>query len=243
MYMSAASLCHVGVAAAFAANLSLASRPVAHASFDCGKAQTPLEQAICSDSRLGKADIVLSRVYASVLKFDSKEDRDALIRNERQWLRSIPATCGLTTNPPSAKALNCVRIAFELRFTALDNCEQGGEKVTDCLKMQEGDSGFLEDRRMTDADMAEVYRKAETIMGATQHEQLAKSESDWQSFVNTNCALGAEGDVPNLLARACTDDASDVRAGQLMQCIEKSPLERIHCLNDFQLFEKWPIAP
>jgi len=52
MSRSFTSLCHVDLAAAFAANLPLASRPVARASFDCDKAQTVLERTICSDVRL-----------------------------------------------------------------------------------------------------------------------------------------------------------------------------------------------
>jgi uncharacterized protein len=240
--ISSTSLCHVDVAAAFAANPALASKPVARASFDCGKAETPLEKAICSDSQLGKADIVLSRVYASALKGDDRADKEALILNERQWLRSIPATCGLTAKQASIKSLNCVRIAFELRFAELDGCEVGGDKYTDCLKSPEDISDTDYEHEQTEATFEEDYSKAETAMNSMQKKQLVKSESDWQEFVKANCSFRAVGGTPTLLERACVDDAYKVRNEQLEQCPEKGPQEQFRCLNDFQLSEKWPVA-
>src|SRR5437660_590284 len=78
MYMSAAALCQVDVAAHFAGAPEIANQPSPRAGFDCDKARTPLETAICSDIRLGHADIVLSRVYAGLMKHSAKEERAAL---------------------------------------------------------------------------------------------------------------------------------------------------------------------
>ncbi len=64
MFMSEAALCQVDVAKEFAAHPAAARKLPSRASFDCHKAKKPLEKAICSDIRLGHADIVLSRVYA-----------------------------------------------------------------------------------------------------------------------------------------------------------------------------------
>jgi hypothetical protein len=118
LYMSEAALCEVDVATHFANRPQDANLPSPRASFDCGKAQTVLEKAICSDIRLGHADIVLSRVYAESLEGVSKEARADLVRNERQWRRSVPAKCGLSQMPPTQKTLNCLRNEFELRFSA-----------------------------------------------------------------------------------------------------------------------------
>lgn len=38
------------------------------ASFDCTKAKSPVEKAICSDAELGKLDEDLSKVYKDALK-------------------------------------------------------------------------------------------------------------------------------------------------------------------------------
>jgi len=267
MYMSAAALCQVDIAAHYSANPALASRPLARASFDCGKAQTPLENAICSDIHLGKADIVLSRVYAGVLKNDKTEDKAALVQNEKTWIKGLPAVCGVTEKPLSQKSLNCIRIAFELRFTALDDCEGGDEKVSECLQSDpeeekvanyndteagqrasfdcESPSTGLEIVICADAELgqkdillAETYRKAETALGAEQHKDLVESERKWLRFVSGSCPLGAVGGIPSVFARECVRSAFDVRIGQLMQCPKKGSSEQIACLNDFQLIEK-----
>jgi uncharacterized protein YecT (DUF1311 family) len=119
------------VAVHYAADPVAASKLGARASFDCAKAQTPLEKAICSDIGLGHADIVLSRVYSGLLRNSNETDKAGLIQSERQWLRSVPAKCGLVAPPFSTKSLDCARNQFEFRFTALDSCQ---ESIADCLR-------------------------------------------------------------------------------------------------------------
>jgi uncharacterized protein len=264
MYMSAAALCQVDVAAHFADDSRAASQPAARASFDCDKAQTPLELAICSDARLGHADIVLSRVYAGMLKSSDKENRSALIQSEKQWLQSIPAKCGVSATPLSEKSLNCVRNEFELRFTALDSCSG---PINDCLQSP-GDAGdeaaaaaSAPNRRasfdceapstaleivicadaelgQTDIRLAQAYHDTETGMVAAQHKDLIESQRQWLRFVNVTCPLGAVGGIPSLITRSCVRTAFQTRIVQLQTCPLKELQERIRCLNDFQLFEK-----
>jgi uncharacterized protein YecT (DUF1311 family) len=133
LYISEAALCHADVAANFSAHPEFARLPVPQASFDCSKATTPLEKAICSDARLGRADIVLGRAYAAALKEAPARERPALIASERKWLKSIPAKCGLAALAPSAAAMDCIRNAFELRFTALDGCSADPEGIAACV--------------------------------------------------------------------------------------------------------------
>ena len=56
------------VAAKFSAKPELANELAPLASFDCKRAETRLETAICSDKKLAQADIVLGRAYGAVLK-------------------------------------------------------------------------------------------------------------------------------------------------------------------------------
>jgi hypothetical protein len=72
----------------------------------------------------------LSRAYASRLK-NSKEDRPALIRSQKQWLQSVPAKCSATSAPLSEESLKCVRDKFEERFTMLDSCI---DKIDECSR-------------------------------------------------------------------------------------------------------------
>jgi uncharacterized protein len=263
MYMSAAALCQVDVAARFAADPKTASQPAGRASFDCEKAQTPLEKAICSDIKLGHADIVLSRVYGGIFSNSDKEDRAALIKSEKQWLQTIPAKCGLSARPFSQKSLDCLRNEFELRFSELDSCP---EKVTDCL-LSSGDaedqatvatsppnrrasfdceapSSALEivicadaELGQTDIKLAQTYHDADTAMPAVQHQDLIDSERQWLRFLSGTCPLGAVGGIPSVLARSCVRTTFETRIVQLQTCPHKKPQERIPCLNDFHVTE------
>jgi hypothetical protein len=134
--ISEAVSCHVDVAANFDADLQKASVPLTFASFNCKLAKSPLERAICSNAALGRADLVLSRVYSSQLRFEKGGDRATLIESERKWLRDLPAKCGLTISPPTSKTLLCLRHEFEHRFTLLDECE---EDLASCLASDSSD--------------------------------------------------------------------------------------------------------
>lgn len=134
MYLSAAALCRAGVAARFADNPSLADRPLPAASFDCAKARTPLEKTICADRRLGRADIVLSRVYREALKSMTPDDQKALNADERRWMAKVAADCRLADAQAGAKAADCAREAFERRFTAIGGC---ADEILNCVNTPE----------------------------------------------------------------------------------------------------------
>ena len=125
--ISDAATCAVDVSARYSADPKLADVPAPRASFDCGKAQTRLELAICSDAAVGRADLVLGRVYAPTVKFLKEPDRAKLIASEREWLKGLPGRCELGTQGAfSTKALACLRNEIEIRFTVLDACGDGG---------------------------------------------------------------------------------------------------------------------
>jgi uncharacterized protein YecT (DUF1311 family) len=132
LYISEAAQCRADVAAKFSAHPEFARLPVPQASFDCSRASTPLKKAICSDPKLGRADIVLRRAYAAALDEAPAGERPALIASERKWLKSIPAKCSLAASAPSAATMDCIRNAFELRFTALDGCGADDEGIAAC---------------------------------------------------------------------------------------------------------------
>lgn len=261
MYMSAAALCQVDVAAHYAADPVAASKLGARASFDCAGARTPLEKAICSDIKLGHADIVLSRVYSGLLKNANEKDKAVLVQSERQWLQSVPAKCGLLAAPFSTQSLNCARNKFEFRFSVLDSCEEG---ITECLRVADAEtnsessdpaprasfdcqapSSALEIVICADAELgqidiklAQAYRDASTFMVGEQRRHLIGSEHRWIHFVSKSCPLGAVGGIPSAIARACVREAFQVRIEQLQTCSQKEPRERTPCLNDFRLSEK-----
>jgi len=264
--MSEAAMCQVDVAAHFAANPDAASQPLGRASFDCGKAQTPLEKAICSDKPVGKADIVLSRVYSRVLKSFKPTEQSALNKNQHEWLQHVSTKCTVSHPPFPEKSLNCIRNEFEIRFSDLDSCQDGDEGISPCLWDPKAiaDLGAAADANssapratfncespstaleivicadaelgQTDIHLAQAYYEADAALGPTQHKQLVESERKWLHFVSTSCPLGTVGGIPPVLARACVRTAFETRIGQLQRCPNRAPQERIACLNGFLLF-------
>jgi len=259
MYMSAAALCQMEVAERIAKNPSEAERIAPRASFDCVKSRTPLETAICSDIKLGHADIVLARVYNGLLRTANETDKTALIKNEREWLRNVPTKCGLKTKPFSQQSLTCVRNEFEIRFTTLDGCP---ESIADCLKPDEEEppastsrlrasfdceapSTALEIVICADADLgqkdiklAETYRAAIKAIGPQQRKDLVASERQWLAFVTEYCPLGPVGAIPSVFTRGCVRSAFETRIAQLQTCPQKQSAERISCLKDFRVVTK-----
>lgn len=264
MYISAAALCQVDVAARFAAYPTEAEKPPARASFDCAKAKAPLETAICSDVGLGKADIVLSRVYGRMLRSVNSTHRPQVIRSQKDWLQRISTRCGLSAQSISPLVMNCLRNEFEGRFTDLDGC---ADETLSCLKSVDADEKqgatvgdkpsprasfdcenpttaleivICADARLGEADIsrANAYTQAKTIM-TSQQQELIDSEHGWLRYVGETCPMGAVGGIPPLLTRSCVRKAFEVRIQQLQMCPEKKNMEeRMQCLNDFRILEK-----
>ena len=131
--ISEREMCGVYVAARFASNPGIANKPAPRASFECGRATSPLEKAICSDKRLGQADIVLSRVYKAVVGSLSSGDKPAMKRQEKAWLSGVIKKCSVGSSPLSPATRTCVRNEFEARFIELDGCSVGGGE--ECLRV------------------------------------------------------------------------------------------------------------
>lgn len=262
MYISAAALCQVDVAARFAADPKQAEQPPARASFDCAKAKTPLETAICSDIRLGRADIVLSQAYRDVLESVDAAHRPEVIRSEKEWLQRIPASCGLSAKTNSPLVLNCLRNEFERRFTDLDGCDNetlsclgavdadenqgtrdgdGPRASFDCEKPKTAlEIVICADARLgqADIDLANAYAQAKRTM-ASQQQGLVESERRWLRYVNETCPMGAIGGIPPLLTRSCVRSAFEVRIRQLQTCPEKKEADdRMRCLNEFRVLDE-----
>ena len=133
LFISEQWSCQVEAAASFAADPTIADQPPARASFDCAKAQSALERAICSDQKLGDADIVLNRSWHSVMGALEPPERAALMNQEQDWLANVRKKCGVGTEELPASARNCVRKQFEERFLQLDACGVG--ETAACLQL------------------------------------------------------------------------------------------------------------
>jgi uncharacterized protein YecT (DUF1311 family) len=68
---------------------ALLASPAFAASFDCARASTPREKAICASPRLSQLDDQLGAAYSKLLAIVPTEARATVRQNERDWLRSV----------------------------------------------------------------------------------------------------------------------------------------------------------
>lgn len=89
--------------AALAATISLA--PAAEA-FDCAKASSDTEKAICADPTLQAADDAMSAAYAALLPKMSGDQPAMLKANQIAWLKQRESNCGWQEEP--AERTSCL---------------------------------------------------------------------------------------------------------------------------------------
>jgi uncharacterized protein len=63
------------------------------ASFDCAKAQSANEKAICSDAALARLDRQVADSYAWRLAWAQEEEKPGLRQSQRDWLRDRDTIC------------------------------------------------------------------------------------------------------------------------------------------------------
>ena len=103
--------------------LFLAS-PAAAASFDCAKASTPFEEAICSDDALSLQDEVLAQAYATALGGLSKAAADEIKAAQRDWLGYAERICSDDAEPIAGdytdEQKQCLAATFRARSQDLE---------------------------------------------------------------------------------------------------------------------------
>jgi len=80
------------------------------ASFDCKKASTMIEKAICNDPVLSNMDELLATAYKKALKNDS--DKNKVRRSQRSWIKSQRNQC---------KNIPCLKKVYTSRISELDD--------------------------------------------------------------------------------------------------------------------------
>lgn len=85
--------------------------PAAAASFDCRKARAPDEKAICANRDLNDQDVRMDQLYVITRHLVPMGGRDAIIGDQRAWLRDRKA-CGASTA--------CLRRSYETRLRQLN---------------------------------------------------------------------------------------------------------------------------
>ena len=124
--------------------LSLAGTASAHAaSFDCAKARTGVEKAVCADPQLSEYDERIAAAYKRALdEWDGKIK--AYVRNEqRHWLaeiRRIDDNDGEIDPTCAAGNLPCLRREYQLRT---DELESSGYRNSGVYQRSDGGGNLL----------------------------------------------------------------------------------------------------
>ncbi len=95
------------------------------ASFDCAKASTPFEHAICDNPELSRADERLSKTYETAIGGLSKAALDAVRADQRTWLDYAQKACTSDAKPMakgsySENGVSCLVDIFSSRSQVLE---------------------------------------------------------------------------------------------------------------------------
>lgn len=95
------------------------------ASFDCAKAATPFEHAICDNADLSAADERLARTYATAIGGLSETALDELRGDQREWLDYAQRACTRDAEPMVSgsydeRGLFCLNDLFDSRSRVLE---------------------------------------------------------------------------------------------------------------------------
>ncbi len=85
-------------------------------SFDCVKARTVVERAICSDVALARLDRELHERYLMSLGVAERAKKEALRQTQRSWLQRRDAGCA---DPTSARLVTCLDDLYQERLKSL----------------------------------------------------------------------------------------------------------------------------
>jgi uncharacterized protein len=98
---------------------------VAHAaSFDCAKAQTAQEKAICSSPQLSAEDEKLAAIYKASLESISPNTVKGLRADQAQWLRYVATVCEAAKKQPQDKLAHCMLNNYAKREELLSRSRQ-----------------------------------------------------------------------------------------------------------------------
>jgi len=113
---------------AFLVLASVTQKSAHSASFDCGKAATRVETAICADADLSRADEEMSSLFKSIVT--GSDNNTLAVAGQRAWLRYRDLSCGEIRHEEIA---GCLKLNYYLRREFLSpsgNATASGVPIT-----------------------------------------------------------------------------------------------------------------
>jgi uncharacterized protein len=165
------------------------STSVTAASFDCKKAGTPVEKAICHDKELNKLDSELAKNYKNLLDALPKAEAEVLKEEQREWLDhrdNAFAHCDRD------KPVDCLLYEYAIRTTVLGPLEHAG---FDCKKAGTAvEKKICGSRLLSHADgrIAKIYQPLQ--------KEFKQNQLDWlkernEQLADPDCDLRCAWDV------------------------------------------------
>ena len=89
---------------------------VTGASFNCSKIHSDLENHICSNDLLAKADVEMNALYKQAKKLPNSKE---IVQSQRKWLKNLDQKC--KTSSYDSTVVPCLLDAYNLRIQELQN--------------------------------------------------------------------------------------------------------------------------
>lgn len=197
--------------------LAGASLPAAAASFDCSKASTPFEHAICDDPDLSAADERLAKSFATAIGGLSDTALAAVRTDQRAWLDFAQNACS-----PDAKALTRGRYD-EDGMSCLGNLFRSRSSILEDSRMINGMRFYP---RARFAAMPDPDANADSAWAVAQHElsyvQLDSTEpfaKDFNAYVEAEALklsniFGAQGGSTDAQEDASSDTSNSINVAE-----------------------------
>ena len=164
---------------AFAALLFIVS-PAAAVSFDCAKAQSSFEKAICSDPELSAQDDILAQAYQTALGGLSTDAANEVKSGQRAWLSYAEKVCSDDAQPIANEYTDdqrqCLATAFRNRVQDLE-----------ASRMQGGYRFYPIDRYLVEEDTEAM--EGDFVKVADKQFQIVKIDRDDELTVAFNDAI------------------------------------------------------
>ncbi len=105
--------------------LALAATPASAASFDCNKAESPIEYAICGDPALSDADTEMARAFSAARRTLAPDAFAVVLDNQRDWIDFVSRACTDTAEPKTSgrydsDGVSCLGNLYAQRINALE---------------------------------------------------------------------------------------------------------------------------
>ena len=181
--------------------------PAAAASFDCAKATTAFERAICAHPELSADDEVLAVAYATAIGGLSPEAGATMRAGQREWLAYVERACTPDGAPLTIDydddGLNCLKSEFTSRISGLEGSRMLGGHRFYLLERFKADppSGSEEWNKVRTTRVSTVRIDGESPLADAFNAYVAVETADYLAAVDAaneaDPEAATEGDLEN----------------------------------------------